>query len=110
MADSGNFVLAQHTPFKPFPSLYSDRLLDDFSRKPDKVVPEYTPGNGVNQLAPDDWTTIYDVKPLYNSGIDGTGQRLAILGTSDFPQSYVDSFRSMFGLPPSQIEMHLIGP
>jgi uncharacterized protein (TIGR03437 family) len=88
----------------------SVRGLDDFWRKPGKVIPEYTPGNGVNQLAPDDWTTIYDLKPLYNNGIDGTGQRLAILGTSDFPQSYVDSFRSMFGLPPSQIEMHLVGP
>jgi uncharacterized protein (TIGR03437 family) len=86
------------------------RGLDDFWRKPDALLPEYTPGNGVNQLAPDDWTTIYDVKPLYNLGIDGTGQRLVIVGTSDFPQSYVDSFRSMFGLPPSQIEMHLIGP
>jgi subtilase family serine protease len=85
------------------------RGLDDFWRRPAAVVPEYTAG-GVNQLAPDDWATIYDVKPLYNSGIDGTGQRLAILGTSDFPQSFVNSFRSMFGLPPSQIEMHLIGP
>jgi uncharacterized protein (TIGR03437 family) len=86
------------------------RGLNDFWRKPQAVVPGYTTGGGVNQLAPDDWATIYDVKPLYSSGIDGTGQRLAILGGSDFPQSYVDTFRKMFGLPPSQIEMHLIGP
>lgn len=85
------------------------RGLDDFWRR-DRALPEYTLPSGVIELAPDDWTTIYDVKPLYAAGIDGTGQRLAILGTSDFPQSFMDSFRSMFGLPPSQIEMHLVGP
>ena len=31
MADSGNFVLPKHTPFKPFPALYSDRLLGYFA-------------------------------------------------------------------------------
>ena len=85
------------------------RGLDDFWRR-EKALPAYTLPSGVNELAPDDWTTIYDVKPLYAAGIDGTGQRLAILGTSDFPQAFMDSFRSMFGLPPSQIEMHLVGP
>jgi len=113
-SSQGEEHFANATPLS-IPEVLADvvggvRGLDDFSRKPAKAVPEYVSGSGVNQLAPDDWTTIYDVKPLYANGIDGTGQRLAILGGSDFPQSFVDSFRSMFGLPPSQIEMHLIGP
>src|ERR1700693_970782 len=83
------------------------RGLNDFWNGP---KPESTTSSGVHQLAPDDWATIYDVTPLYNMGIDGTGQRLVILGRSDMNQSYVDAFRSMFGLPPNQIEMHLIGP
>jgi hypothetical protein len=29
----GNFVLRERTPFKPFPSLYSDRLLDGRARQ-----------------------------------------------------------------------------
>lgn len=86
------------------------RGLHDFWRKPSAVFPQYTTGSAANQLAPDDWATIYDVKPLYSSGIDGTGQRLAIIGRSDFNQASVNTFRSMFGLPPSQIEMHLVGP
>jgi uncharacterized protein (TIGR03437 family) len=84
------------------------RGLDDFWKRPEPK-PEFTTSSGVHQLSPDDWATIYDVTPLYKMGIDGTGQRLVILGRSDTNQSYVDAFRSMFGLPPSQIEMHLIG-
>ncbi len=91
------------------------RGLDDFSRTPAPAVPEdidskFVTSSVTMQLAPYDWTTFYNVKPLYSNGIDGTGQRLAILGTSHFPQAFLDSFRSMFGLPPSQIEMHLVGP
>jgi uncharacterized protein (TIGR03437 family) len=88
----------------------SIRGLNDFSRQPSRVVPEYITASGANQLAPDDWATIYNVKPLYDRGIDGTGQRVAIVGRSDFSQAWMDTFRQTFGLPPSQIEMHLIGP
>jgi uncharacterized protein (TIGR03437 family) len=85
------------------------RGLDDFWKRPEPK-PEFTTSSGAHQLSPDDWATIYDVTPLYKMGIDGTGQRLVILGRSDTNQSYVDAFRAMFGLPPSQIEMHLVGP
>jgi uncharacterized protein (TIGR03437 family) len=85
------------------------RGLNDFWMRPDPL-PKFTNASGVHLLAPDDWATIYDVAPLYKMGIDGTGQRLAILGRSDMTQSYIDSFRGTFGLSPSQIETHLIGP
>jgi len=85
------------------------RGLNDFWERP-RRKPEFTTSTALHQLAPDDWATIYDVTPLYQMGIDGTGQRLVILGRSDTNQAYMDAFRSMFGLPPSQIEMHLIGP
>jgi len=85
------------------------RGLNDFWKRPGPK-PEFTTSSGLHQLAPGDWATIYDVTPLYNMGIDGTGQRLVILGRSDMDQSYIDSFRGMFGLSPSQIEIHLIGP
>ena len=85
------------------------RGLNDFWKSRDPK-PEFTTAAGAHQLAPDDWAAIYDVTPLYKMGIDGTGQRLVILGRSDANQSYIDTFRSQFGLPPSQIEMHLVGP
>jgi uncharacterized protein (TIGR03437 family) len=86
------------------------RGLDDFWRVPPAVVPLSTSAYGATQLAPDDWAAIYNVSPLYAMGIDGTGQRVGIVGRSDMNQSYIDAFRSQFGLPPTQVEQHLIGP
>lgn len=54
--------------------------------------------NGVHTLAPGDLHTIYDVNPLLSSGIDGTGQSIAVLARSNIYLSDVQSFRSMFGL------------
>jgi len=65
---------------------------------PDKIRPYYTAGNGY-YLAPDDFATIYNVTPLYNAGIDGTGQSIAIVGRSKPPSANWAAFRSMMGLP-----------
>src|SRR5579872_344102 len=85
------------------------RGLNDFW-KTGNVRPQYTSPNGATQLAPADWATIYDVAPLYGMGIDGSGQRIMIVGRSDLNQSYIDTFRRTFGLPPSTVEQHLVGP
>jgi subtilase family serine protease len=55
----------------------------------------------VEDVTPYDFATIYNVQPLWNAGtrIDGTGQTIAITGTSDITPSDVASFRSVFGLP-----------
>jgi uncharacterized protein (TIGR03437 family) len=96
------------------PSLLHDvaeiRGLDDFWRLPSALEAHNTTGSGLTQLAPDDWATIYNVAPLYAMGIDGSGQRVGILGRSSMSQSYIDTFRKQFGLPPTQVEQHLIGP
>ncbi len=86
------------------------RGLDDFWRLPSAIVAHNTSGSGVTQIAPDDWATIYNVAPLYAMGIDGTGQRVGILGRSSMSQSYIDTFRKQFGLPATQVEQHLVGP
>jgi hypothetical protein len=53
----------------------------------------------IEDVAPYDFATIYNVLPLWNSGTDGTGQTIAIAGTSDINTADVSSFRSVFGLP-----------
>jgi hypothetical protein len=30
-------------------------------------------------MAPDDFATIYDVTPLYQAGVDGTGQKIVVV-------------------------------
>jgi subtilase family serine protease len=54
---------------------------------------------GVNVLAPDDLSTIYNIDALYKSGIDGAGQTVAIAGESDIDMSDIEYFRSVFNLP-----------
>lgn len=50
-------------------------------------------------MAPYDFATIYNIVPLWNAGVDGTGQTIAIAGTSDIVPSDIATFRGFFGLP-----------
>ncbi len=52
-----------------------------------------------NGVAPDDWQTIYNVKPLYIDGFDGTGVSIAVVGESDVPFSDLRAFRAAANLP-----------
>jgi hypothetical protein len=54
---------------------------------------------GCNHIAPDDWETIYDVKPIYGSGFDGTGVTIAVVGQSDVQLSDLRAFRAAANLP-----------
>ena len=56
-------------------------------------------GGTVELVAPYDFAAIYNVLPLWNAGIDGTGQTIAIAGRSDISLTDVANFRSAFGLP-----------
>jgi subtilase family serine protease len=54
---------------------------------------------GCFAVAPFDFATIYNVLPLWNAGIDGTGVTIAIVGDSNINPADVTNFRSIFGLP-----------
>jgi len=76
--------------------------LHDFLVKPYivKLRPQYTTSSyPYHFVAPDDWQTIYDVKPLYGIGIDGTTASIAIIGQSNVQMSDIQAFRSAGGLP-----------
>jgi subtilase family serine protease len=63
------------------------------------------PNNGnpylVEDVTPYDFAAIYNVAPLWSGAtpIDGTGQTIAIVGTSKIRTTDVAAFRSTFGLP-----------
>ena len=61
-------------------------------------------------LGPTDFATIYDVLPLWQAGIDGTGQTIAVAGETNINTSDVDAFRSLFGLPKNTPKVILNGP
>ena len=53
-------------------------------------------------LAPGDVATLYDINALYNlpTSIDGTGQKLAIIGETDIYLADINDFRTGFGSAP----------
>ena len=55
----------------------------------------------VEDVTPYDFAAIYDILPLWTAStpIDGTGQTIAIAGTSSILMSDVNTFRTSFGLP-----------
>jgi len=80
--------------------------LHDFGARPMHHVvraagaaPETNFSGGVRGLSPYDFAAIYNVSSLWNSGFDGTGQSIAIVGETNIKASDVASFRSQFGLP-----------
>ena len=85
--------------------------LNNFRLKPQlRVRPQFTSSfSGNTFLAPDDWETIYDVKPLYAQGLNGTGVKIAVVGQSDVQLSDLAAFRVAAGLPASNPTVILAG-
>jgi uncharacterized protein (TIGR03437 family) len=89
------------------------RGLDDFRLdslvKPVPLKPEFNDGRGL-ALAPDDFATIYDLQRLYDAGIDGTGQSIAIIGQTRIVPSDLTRFRAQFNLAANPPKTMLFGP
>jgi len=49
-------------------------------------------------LSPGDFGRIYNVLPLWNAGVDGSGVTIAVIGQSNVNLSDIAAFRSIFGL------------
>jgi subtilase family serine protease len=85
--------------------------LDDFSPKSlrNPLRPLYTnQSTGSHSLAPDDFATIYNLKPLYNAGFNGLGQRIVVVGASAVDITDIRTFRSTYNLPPSDPQFILV--
>ena len=61
-------------------------------------------------VGPYDFATIYNVLPLWTSGINGTGQTIAIVGETNINLQDVTDFRTLFGLPTNNPTIILNGP
>lgn len=82
--------------------------LDDFEPVEAHVIaPAFNIGNS-HYLSPYDFATIYNVKPLWDAGIDGTGISIAVIGRSDINLSDIQSFRKRFGLPDNDPQVVLV--
>ena len=67
------------------------------------------PGTAVGGLTPSDAINAYDIAPLHGLGMDGQGQRLAIVSDGDrFDSSDLLDFDRLYGLPNSLPEVVLV--
>ena len=99
-----------------FPRNPSSRFAGNFTKnKAGKLVrkvanrtanPQFTYAGGCNgsgtncyALTPSDFAAIYNVQPLWNANINGSGQTIAIVSDSDINKADFTNFRSVFGLP-----------
>lgn len=77
------------------------RGLTDFRPRPrarERALPQWVSSKYGNFVAPGDIATIYDLNALYSAGVDGTGQKLAVMGQTDIYLADVNNFRSGFSL------------
>jgi subtilase family serine protease len=88
------------------------RGLDDFRTEPRKIngvpVADFSVSGGFHALVPGDLATIYDVQPLYQRGITGSGQKVAVVGQTDIQLSDIEYFRSQDGLPVNDPQLVLV--
>lgn len=95
-----------------FPKQPISRVVGIFSRsrgtgEVTQVAPQFTfassicgrQGNTCYGVGPYDFGAIYKVRPLWDAGIDGSGQAIAITADSNINIQDARNFRSLFGLP-----------
>jgi len=72
--------------------------------------PKLNVTDGRHALVPSDYAAIYNIKPLYQAGINGTGRTIAVVGTSNFDPLDVANFRQLFGVPVNPPQIIVNGP
>ena len=93
----GGFASLNNFPLKSYV-----RVLGKASYQPKthQTTPQWTDGSAYSLvLAPADFVVQYDLNPLYQSGVNGAGQSIAIVNESNIDIEQVNQFRSLFGLP-----------
>jgi subtilase family serine protease len=113
-------VVAGVASLNNFPRKPLSKILGTYSPKTRRLTranPEFTlQGWGCDQddncyaVGPADFGTIYNMQPLWNSGVDGTGQTIAIVGETDINLQDVRDFRNLFGLPAKDPTIIYDGP
>jgi hypothetical protein len=115
-------VVAGVSTLNSFPRRPMSQFAGVFSRskatgKVTAVKPEFTfPYSGCSAtdncyaVGPYDFAIIYNTMPVWNAGVDGSGQSIAIVGQTDIHLSDVQAFRAMFGLPANDPQIIYDGP
>jgi len=101
-----------------FPRKAMNNFVGTYSEETKQLTsaqPNFTFSCGGQQcyaLVPYDFAAIYDVLPLWNLGVNGTGQTIAIVGRTNINPADATNFWSLFGLsvPQNKLTVTLNGP
>jgi hypothetical protein len=108
-------VVAGIVSLHNFPRKSHARYLGEFQRsssgsKAHPLLTFPTPaGSTFFGMGPSDFAKIYNVQPLWDAGIDGTGQTIAIVAETNINLQDVRDFRNAFGLPVNDPQIVLNG-
>jgi uncharacterized protein (TIGR03437 family) len=80
------------------------------------MQPQYNSANACSSaiapsghcLGPDDVATIYDITPLFNAGLNGSGQTIVVAGQTDIRTSDIAAYRTFFNLPAINLQQTLV--
>ena len=73
--------------------------LDSSGLQPQSVLP-----GGAFYFTPQEYASFYAFESLHSAGIDGSGQHIGIVATAGVEPDDVAAFRTLFGLPPLDLE------
>ncbi|MFZ3211952.1 MAG: protease pro-enzyme activation domain-containing protein [Terriglobales bacterium] len=73
------------------------------------TIPNPNGSGNFYALAPEDFATQYDLLPLYQSSVNGTGQIIGIINESNIDVSLVNGFRQLFNLSANQPQVVIDG-
>lgn len=77
---------------------------------PGTLSPDYTSASsGTHYIGGGDFSVLFDTKPLLAAGNNGAGQKIGILGQTDILLGDIQTYRSVFGLPPSTPNFVYVG-
>ena len=85
--------------------------LDDFRFRSAALKPSplyNSPTTGLHYLAPEDVSTIFDIAPLYNTGVTGKGQKIVVVGQTRVNLTDIQQFRTYFNLSVNDPQMLLV--
>jgi subtilase family serine protease len=89
--------------------------LNNFRPRPKSIAHFTSSVSGNHFLVPGDVGTIYNINSLYTSGIDGSGQAIAVVGQTPLTNPYdgthtdIDRFRSLASLPAINLQLTKTG-
>jgi subtilase family serine protease len=67
--------------------------------------PQLNTSSGSHSIAPADFATIYDLTPVYKSGINGEGIKIAVIGQSQVNPADISTYETVFGLPAKDVNV-----